>query len=322
MWKLFVFVLTVVVLFAPGVPATEHSIKDLRGAYEDYDSGRLFVVAHRGCWAAAPENSVAAIEACIKMGVEAVEIDVQLTKDKKLIVFHDRTLDRMTDTWGYVSDKSFDEIRSLALMERDGSLAKLASRRFKTFHRIPTLKEVFEAARGKIMINLEIKANARAGYAETFEAAANLAREMGVADHVLWKIPPVRRGGDLSRADTNTRTFDVEGLPYVMPIVWQNQRPFIDQISDFSGLPVRGFEVVGQDVGYWPLMADGRISGADQFRYMGIAVLPQWSAGFADEGAMLAPDKNWGRLIDLRFDLIMTDRPEALISYLETKGLR
>ena len=60
------------------------------------DTTSVLVVAHRGDWRYAPENSIAAIEHSIAVGVDVVEIDLQLTADSVLIVMHDSKLYRTT----------------------------------------------------------------------------------------------------------------------------------------------------------------------------------------------------------------------------------
>ena len=62
----------------------------------DPSSDYVVVVAHRGDWRNYPENSLPAIESCIRMGVDVVEIDLKLTKDSVLVLSHDRTLNRCT----------------------------------------------------------------------------------------------------------------------------------------------------------------------------------------------------------------------------------
>ena len=61
----------------------------IRKAFLDPKSDQVLVVAHRGNWRSAPENSVAAIDSAIQMGVDIVEIDIHKTKDGQLILMHD-----------------------------------------------------------------------------------------------------------------------------------------------------------------------------------------------------------------------------------------
>lgn len=304
--------------------ATALRIDLLKERYEQTDDTDVMIVAHRGCWAAAPENSVASIEACIRLGVEAVEIDVQMSLDRELIVFHDQTLNRMTSTWGYVADKPVSELQELALYERDGLPVLGHFQPLETMHKISTLRQLFEAARGNIMINLEIKASHRHTFEEVFQAAAALSLEMGVEDHVFWKIPSgLRRDGDEDTpADLLVRKLNLDGLPYVMPMIWQDERSFLDQVDDYARHSVNAYEVTGFELEYLPKDESGQILGAQENKLMAIAIAARWSDGMSDDIALADPDAAWGKLIDLGFGLIMTDRPEQLISYLEAKGLR
>ena len=68
-------------------------------------------IAHRGASGEglAPENTLAAFEQAIELGVDLIELDVQLTGDGRLVVIHDPTLDRTTDLSGPVSEKTLAE---------------------------------------------------------------------------------------------------------------------------------------------------------------------------------------------------------------------
>lgn len=109
----------------------------------------VLIEAHRGNSVSAPENTLIAIDQALKIGVDRIEIDLQLTKDKKLAVIHDDTLDRTTDGSGMVSDHTWDEIRNL-----DAGSWKDA--RFKSV-RIPLLEDVFDLCKGKSMVNIDLK---------------------------------------------------------------------------------------------------------------------------------------------------------------------
>jgi glycerophosphoryl diester phosphodiesterase len=92
----------------------------------------LRIAAHRGGRAYAPENTLAAFKDAIAQGVDAIEFDVQMTKDGELVVIHDTTVDRTTNGTGAVRDLTLAKIR--ALDAGDGQ-------------QVPTLDEVLQLAR-------------------------------------------------------------------------------------------------------------------------------------------------------------------------------
>ena len=70
--------------------------EQIRERLLDRELSSVIVVAHRADWRNFPENSLAAIQSAIDMGVDMVELDLQRTRDGKLILMHDDTLDRTT----------------------------------------------------------------------------------------------------------------------------------------------------------------------------------------------------------------------------------
>lgn len=71
------------------------------------------VVAHRGSSWVAPENTLAAFEAAWRAGADAIELDVQLTADREVVVIHDDTVDATTDGAGAVGELSLAAVRGL-----------------------------------------------------------------------------------------------------------------------------------------------------------------------------------------------------------------
>lgn len=100
------------------------------------------VVGHRGAAGLEPENTLRAVRRAIDLGVDQVEIDVQLTRDGKLAVIHDKIVDRTTDGQGAVNDLTFEELRRLNA--GDGE-------------RIPSLEEVMEVVLGRAILQIELK---------------------------------------------------------------------------------------------------------------------------------------------------------------------
>ncbi|MFQ5964799.1 MAG: HEAT repeat domain-containing protein [Candidatus Scalinduaceae bacterium] len=74
-------------------------------------SQNIIVIARHGSLENTPENTFAAFENAINIGVGGLEIDVRKTKDNKLILMHDSTIDRTTDGKGYVNKLLYDEIK-------------------------------------------------------------------------------------------------------------------------------------------------------------------------------------------------------------------
>ena len=70
------------------------------------------IFAHRGASSHAPENTLAAFQLAIDQGAEAIELDVQLTRDQEVVVFHDVHLDRTTNGSGKVKDLTLSELKS------------------------------------------------------------------------------------------------------------------------------------------------------------------------------------------------------------------
>lgn len=100
------------------------------------------IIGHRGCADQCPENTVAAIERAAEH-VDAVEVDVRRCGSGELVVFHDETVDRLTDGSGRVADLSLAELRTLDV---DGS-----------GERIPLLDEVLAAVPSNVPLQLELK---------------------------------------------------------------------------------------------------------------------------------------------------------------------
>jgi glycerophosphoryl diester phosphodiesterase len=74
---------------------------------------RVLRVGHRGAAGHAPENTIAAIRRGVSLGVDFVELDVQRTRDGRLVVMHDELVDRTTDGTGLVSETTWDQLRLL-----------------------------------------------------------------------------------------------------------------------------------------------------------------------------------------------------------------
>lgn len=76
-----------------------------------FQDGRFWAIAHRGFSGRYPENTMAAFEAAAKLPIDALELDVHSSRDGRIVVIHDATLDRTTDRTGRVFDQNWDSLR-------------------------------------------------------------------------------------------------------------------------------------------------------------------------------------------------------------------
>lgn len=100
------------------------------------------LIAHRGFAGAFPENTLQAVEEATAYADE-IEIDVRRCESGELVVFHDATVDRLTDGAGAVADHTIDELRALDVLDTGAG--------------VPTLSEVLRAVPNHIGVNVELK---------------------------------------------------------------------------------------------------------------------------------------------------------------------
>ena len=150
-------------------------------------------VAHRGLWSpkGAPENSLAAFEAAVDGGY-GIELDVRLSSDGEVMVFHDAGLERMCGTQGKLSARTTSDLSALRL--KDSREA------------IPTLRQVFDLVDGRALIHVELKTRpgeegpldeAVAGLIEAYSGPIAIIG-FNAHSHAWWALhrPSVLRGLD------------------------------------------------------------------------------------------------------------------------------
>lgn len=121
----------------------------MKSLHDLVTSSPHLVVAHRGASGTAPENTLTAIGLALEAGAQMLEIDVQITTDEQIVVFHDATLERTTNGHGAINRCSSAELKKL-------DAGSWFDERFRG-EKIPLLDEVFQLIRGKACINVEIK---------------------------------------------------------------------------------------------------------------------------------------------------------------------
>lgn len=100
------------------------------------------IIGHRGAMGHETENTIASIEKAISLGVDMIEIDVFNVKSGETVVFHDATLDRLTNAGGAIEDWNYFELRKVIV---HGG------------HKIPKLQDVLKTIEHKVKLNIELK---------------------------------------------------------------------------------------------------------------------------------------------------------------------
>jgi glycerophosphoryl diester phosphodiesterase len=105
-------------------------------------SKKLLKMGHRGAKTYVAENTIASIEKALELGVDAIEIDVHKCASGELVVFHDFTLDRMTNGSGEIAKHTLEQLKRLKVNDQ---------------YEIPTLEEVLKTIDKKCILNIELK---------------------------------------------------------------------------------------------------------------------------------------------------------------------
>jgi glycerophosphoryl diester phosphodiesterase len=250
-------------------------------------------LAHRGASARAPENTLEAFRLAVQAGAGGLELDVHLTRDGHLVVIHDPTLDRTTNSSGAVAGMTLDELREADAgynFSADGG----DTHPYRGLGlRIPRLDEVLREFPG-VVVNIDMKADRpgiEAAVLEVLRKAGAEGRSLVVSSR-LGAVRRFRRmsGGRISTGASRSET----GIFFLFANLRLERllRPAYDALQvplSYRGLPlvtrrfVRAAHAAGVRVDAWT------INETEEMR----------------------------RLLDLSVDVIMTDRPGALADVLE-----
>ena len=232
------------------------------------------------------------------MGVDMVELDVRRTKDGVLILMHDETVDRTSSGTGSVTELSFGYIETLRLRAGAGGQHSAI-----TGERIPTLDQVMEVVRGKILVNIDAKE-------DVFSDVVLELESLGILGHVVMKleVPP---------DDPQLHSVAFIGKTHFMPKITQGDQPLSVIAPKYSFTEPVAYELKFESEDF---VIDGRATIEELGARIWVNTLePHKCAFHDDQRALLDPDAHWGRLIDLGINMIQTDYPKELIDYLEQR---
>ena len=137
----------------------------------------MLILGHRGARGHAPENTMASFQAALDMGADGIELDVQMTKDGKVVVCHDHSLERTSNGSGWLVEHTREELRAL-------DFGSWFSPQFAG-EKIPTLREVLQwAAPTRLIVNVEIK-HGPVIYEGIEEKVSALIRECRMVERVI-----------------------------------------------------------------------------------------------------------------------------------------
>lgn len=254
------------------------------------------VVAHRGDWRNAPENSLQAFQNCIDMGVDMIEIDIHKTKDGVLVLMHDDTLDRCSNGKGKIKDHTYAEIQKLNLMSQHDAWA--------TRHKIPTLEEVLNLCKGKILINID------KGY-DYFQDVLELTEKTGTTSQIIIK------SGHAAERVKNENAEVLKKVIY-MPVISLDAKDAPQKVAENLALNPVAIECC---IGKYSEQVEELLQ---QIRNAGVKVWinslwPSLCDSHDDDRAveLKDPDGSWGWILERGATLIQTDRPDTLIQYLK-----
>lgn len=277
----------------------------------DSDGG-VIVAAHRGChekapyrgWGTAPENSRKGLLRCVAMGVDIMETDIRKSRDGYLVIIHDDRVDRTTDGKGAVADLTLTQLKALHLRENEGGAdAPL------TDETLLTLDEILALAKGRIVLNLDVKEMI---YAEVIDAVLRA----GAQDRVIVKTT----AGMGSAALASITPFD--RVPFmVIPTTGDPQAADLPAVV--ARQMVGSTKPIAFELPYVPVAALPAIAAS--VRKQGVRLwVNTLFTGFvvgagSDTDALRDPDAVWGRLIQAGISMFQTDEPEALLRYRDSR---
>jgi glycerophosphoryl diester phosphodiesterase len=242
----------------------------------------VMISAHRGSHLDFPENSLAAIRGAIQIGVDFAEIDIRFTKDRHMVLMHDKTINRTTNGKGLVSDFTFEEIRKFRLKQKDSLTQEI----------IPTLEEALSTAKGKIILDLDIKQD------ECIDSIITLVQRTGSEKNCLFFVyePALAKMIKAKNADFQllVRTESAQAVDTLFSVI----RP----------------EAVHIDPSHYTEAVIRTLKGGKCRVWIN-------ALGDVDKKAVDGDLTAYSELLKNGVNIIQTDQPAMLKKYLESKGL-
>ncbi|GGH21291.1 glycerophosphodiester phosphodiesterase family protein [Mucilaginibacter phyllosphaerae] len=255
----------------------------------------IMVAAHRGDWRDAPENSLLAYQYAIDMGVDVIEIDLNMTSDNVVVVMHDQTIDRTTNGKGRPADYTLEELKKIRLKNALGRV---------TNHTIPTLREVMLLAKGKVLVNLD------KSY-DYYNEAYKVLKETGTLNQAIFKTETTYR-------EVRKRYPTLLDSIVFMPVVSLDKPEAKAVINEYQKQikPV-AFELIFKKDSSAVLSHNGFINKNGSKIWIN-SLWASLNGGHDDDTAVDEHNINdsWDWIIAHGATMIQTDRPREMLAYL------
>lgn len=241
----------------------------------------ILICAHRSFHTNAPENSLQSIKNAIQAKIDIIEIDVRTTKDSILVLMHDKDIDRITTGKGLIKNYTFSELQKFNLKMKDSV----------TLDKIPLLEDALKMAKGKVIVNLDLKA---VNYKQLYQMLKKYNMEKEVISYT----------GTLKEVN---KMLGIDSLYAVMPLVKTKDEMLYYHQNTKSPLQHFTDESFTQKNMDW-IHKNNKI----------VFINTLWDE---DDTFILGKMDAMDRVIALKPAIIQTDHPKLLIDYLRSKKL-
>jgi glycerophosphoryl diester phosphodiesterase len=280
--NLLLFCVLAFIIFSSLAPGEKSNM--ILNHLNDTNSDYVMVAAHRAGHNGHPENSLSAWQHAIETGVDIIETDVKVTKDSVVVLMHDGKINRTTNGTGNPENYTLAELKKFRLKMPDGTV---------TEETIPTFEDALKLAKGKILIDIDIKTS-------HLKPVVDLVRKLNCQSQVIY-----------FDNDYNAlkKVLSMEPVTMLMP------RAYSYQMAD-SALKIFSAKVVHIDESFYSRELTDLIRSKKSRVWINALGEPddKIRAGKIEEAV--------NELLKYRANIIQTDEPEKLIPYLKSIGKR
>ncbi|GAA4647372.1 glycerophosphodiester phosphodiesterase family protein [Pontixanthobacter gangjinensis] len=257
-------------------------LAEFEGLYSEDD--RVLVAAHRGSHDKHPENSLAAIQESINNQIDIVEVDIRETRDKIPVLLHDESLKRTTGSNLKIADVDFKELEEIPLLYQNK----------ETDQRIPSLEEALIISKNKVILNLDFKLDDLQAMKRSYKVVARL----GMENSVIFTVRDL---------DLIPSLYEINPEIRIMPVAFSWWK--INQVIKYDFLDI--------------IQLYHRPYGSININRLKSNDFEVWVNALKKYDRLEIEQKNgFENLLNIKkVNVIQTDHPEKLLSFLREKGL-